>query len=332
MATSVLHVIEAGGGGVLTALNGWIHSATEFDHTIFMAKRIDSFSELVWPDNVEWIIASDGFLDMAISYRKLLKSNDFDLIHFHSSKAGLLRIFNPNAFVIYSPHCFAFERTGRKSPLNVFIYLIEKMLARTTQYFAVVSERERYLAQRLNPSAKVEIVSFNVVKWARSQPKNKIVAVGRICYQKNPMEFIEIVNMLRVRNAELDFVWIGDGDLESKQSLIRIGVRVTGWIEPSKLIDELKDAAVLLHTARWEGMPMVFAEALAGGIPMVVRNCKYLAHDSILEEIFVYDTRFEAVQECENILSNALLGNAKKFESGRVSYKVFLKKIADGVV
>lgn len=332
MNTSVLHVIEAGGGGVLTALNGWVRSATNIEHTIFMAKRVESFSELVWPNNVKWILASDGFLDMAIIFRKLLKRKDFDIIHFHSSKAGLLRIFSSNSVVIYSPHCFAFERTGREISWNVPIYLIEKLLARETPYFAVVSERERYLAQRLNPSAKVEIISFNVTKWARSKPKKKIVAVGRICYQKNPLEFIKIVNMLRIRNAELDIVWIGDGDLEFKRALVGCGVRVTGWVEPRNLINELKDAAVLLHTARWEGMPMVFAEALAGGIPIVVRNRKYLSGDSILREIFVYDTSFEAVQECENILSNALVNDSKQFESGRASYKGFLQNIIDGIV
>ena len=330
MATSILHVIEAGGGGVLTALNGWVRSAREFQHTIFMAKRIDSFSELDWPDNVDWIIASDGFLQMVISYRKILNKNKFDLIHFHSTKAGFLRILTPNVVTIYSPHCFAFERTGKKSALNALIYAIEKVLTRRTNHFAVVSERERYLAQRLNASAKVGIVIFNVANWVRSQPKMKIVAVGRLCYQKNPEEFVEIVNLLRKRNTELDFVWIGDGDLGYKQSLIGIGIRVTGWIEPSKLIEELKDAAVLLHTARWEGMPMVFAEALAGGIPMVVRNSKYLVNDSILEDIFVYETRFEAVQECEKILSDHLVRNSKQFDKGRVSYNTFLKKIIDG--
>ncbi len=332
MATSILHVCEAGGGGVLTALNGWIHSAREFDHTIFISRRSDSFSELVWPDNVEWIVASDGFFDMAIKYRKLLKGNEFDLIHFHSTKAGFLRIFNHNSVVIYSPHCFAFERNGRKGALNVFIYLIEKILARSTRFFAAVSERERYLALRLNSFAKVELVSFNVSKWVRSQPKSKIVSVGRLCYQKDPNEFIEIVNLLRMLNPKLEFVWIGDGDLKYRQSLTRNGVRVTGWIEPSKLIGELKDAALLLHTARWEGMPVVFAEALAGGIPLVVRYSKYLANDSILEEISFYETRFEAVQMCEDILSNDYVKNPKQYENARIPYNAFLKKIVDGWV
>ena len=74
---------------------------------------------------------------------------------------------------------------------------------------------------------------------------------------------------------------------------------------------------------------MVFAEALAGGIPLVVRKSKYLEGDSILREIFVYETSLEALQVCESILINSYKGNSSDFYSDRIPYSLFLEDIID---
>lgn len=324
---SILHVVEAGGGGVLTALNKWVNGSSEYNHTIFIAKRLESYSELHWPKNVNLVPAPNGFIPMFKYYKKLTKSGEFEVIHFHSTKAGLFRIFKSKSIIVYSPHCFAFERTGKKSILNPGIYVIEKILSRFTDYFAVVGEREKLLVKKLKPISDVELISFNVAKWKSSTAKDKIVVVGRICYQKNPRELAEIIYTLNTSLHGYDYVWIGDGDKKYKSHLLDVGVRITGWIKPKDVTEELKDAALMLHAARWEGMPMVFAEALAGGVPIVARYSKYLQGESQLENIHVYGDKNEAVKLCQEILYNKKRRYSKDIENNRILYSNFLNDI-----
>lgn len=324
---SILHVVEAGGGGVLTALNRWVNGSSEYTHTIFMAKRLESYSDLHWGKNVNWVPSPNGIIPMLKYYRKLIKSGEFDVIHFHSTKAGLFRIFKAKSIIVYSPHCFAFERTGKNSILNFGIYLIEKVLSTFTDFFAVVSEREKLLAKKLNPNSGVELISFNVSEWKSSKAKDKIVVIGRICYQKNPREIAEIIYRLSTSHHGYDYVWIGDGDKKYKSYLLDAGVRITGWIKPKEVTEELKDAAFMLHAARWEGMPMVFAEALAGGVPIVARNSKYLHGESKLESIHVYKDKNEAIKLCEEILYSKEREYSKDFEINRILYSNFLNDI-----
>lgn len=59
---------------------------------------------------------------------------------------------------------------------------------------------------------------------------------------------------------EIEFVWIGDGELKSR--LLADNIKVTGWVNKAKALDILNDTDIFLLTSLWEGLPMALLEAM----------------------------------------------------------------------
>jgi len=70
-------------------------------------------------------------------------------------------------------------------------------------------------------------------------------------------------------------MWVGDGERRFKVSLIQNGISVTGWLPRGEVIEVMRNALCLIHVAKWEGFPVVFGEAQAGGIPVIARKRNY---------------------------------------------------------
>ena len=92
--------------------------------------------------------------------------------------------------------------------------------------------------------------------------------MGRVRRQKDPDFFAAAARAAR----DLDWVWVGGGDEAGEGRLRAAGVRVTGWLERSAVLDELATADVYVHTAAWEGAPLSILEAARAGCPVVARK------------------------------------------------------------
>ncbi|QXQ09640.1 glycosyltransferase [Paeniglutamicibacter sp. Y32M11] len=269
---TVLHVSEAMGGGVHTAVSSWARVTPEIRH-IVLAKRRAGQSTSEWPTNV-WPLEIDGsLLDLFKSAKSMYKLTRPSAIHFHSSLAGLFRFSNfSGSKVIYSPHCFAFERTDVSILKRKIFRRIEILLANRST-FGAVSPHEIELARKLSHRAKIELIpNFAEIEFIRklnTRSRRKIVTVGRICAQKDPKFFSEVVRNLP---SDIEVIWVGDGDLESKKELESVGVTVTGWVDMKTVHSVVESAGVYVHTAAWEGSPLATLEAVACGTPVISRN------------------------------------------------------------
>src|SRR5262249_9227854 len=105
------------------------------------------------------------------------------------------------------------------------------------------------------------------------------VTVGMIAClkpQKAPLDFVEVAARVLERAPGTRFVLVGDGELrpavEAAIGARGVGDRVEllGWRRD--VPDLLRSFDLLLHTPRWEGLPRVFAEAMATGIPIVATS------------------------------------------------------------
>jgi glycosyltransferase involved in cell wall biosynthesis len=110
----------------------------------------------------------------------------------------------------------------------------------------------------------------------------RVTALGRICPQKDPEFFMEIVRIARRRGVDVDWTWIGDGDARLRAGLEGLGVTVTGWQDRAAALGFLASSHICLHTAAWEvGVPMTVLEAAGIGLPSVVRSLASIDGDRI---------------------------------------------------
>ncbi|MGC1481222.1 MAG: glycosyltransferase family 4 protein [Chthoniobacterales bacterium] len=115
---------------------------------------------------------------------------------------------------------------------------------------------------RLDPRPQIE---------RRDLPK--ILMVGRLSEQKNPVLGIEALSSCREYAWELNV--IGDGPLRGdvEQAVVSNGLvdRVTfdGWLDSEGVRARMSGADILLMTSRSEGLPMAAIEALNHGLAIV---------------------------------------------------------------
>ncbi|HZE88238.1 MAG TPA: glycosyltransferase family 4 protein [Verrucomicrobiae bacterium] len=207
------------------------------------------------------------------------------IVHTHSSKAGILgRLAAAGAAVpirIHSIHGWGFH-PEQPAPLRALLVAAERLAARRTTAFISVSEANVKQGESLGilDRRRARVVHSGI-RLGEFSPRpagtgSGDVVIGMVaCFkpQKAPIDFVEVAARVLAAEPGARFVLAGDGELrEAIESRIRekgIGGRVTllGWRRDVPALMRTFD--ILLHTSRWEGLPRVFAEAMATAIPVV---------------------------------------------------------------
>lgn len=289
----VLHVTDASSSGVLTAVTTIARQQSqdpEFDRILFAyVLRPDSPSHeeiaaLVGPDvDVErWSdqLSSRRLVDLCRRLLDRLRHEDFDVVHLHSSRAGLLGRWTALATrhrrrTIYSPHAFAFAYAHWSAPKRVVLWMLELIGLLAGRRLVLNSASEERVARRAFPWARTAVLpnAVDVTHLRRVprqlDPDHPLVAhIGRIAPAKAPELFAEVAALVREQLPQVRMRWLGEGDRALLRGPGDDLVDVTGWLPPAELHRQLGSTALLLFTSRGEGMPMAVLEAQAMGIPV----------------------------------------------------------------
>jgi glycosyltransferase involved in cell wall biosynthesis len=101
-----------------------------------------------------------------------------------------------------------------------------------------------------------------------------ILGVGRLVDQKRPFEFLRLAREIHARIPSTRFLWVGDGELaaqwQAESASYGLGqvIRCTGWCDD--VVPYLLAGDLLLHVAKFEGLPFAIVEAVAAGLPCAV--------------------------------------------------------------
>lgn len=222
-------------------------------------------------------ISPKNDLSSVLTLRKKIKQIKPDLIHLHSSKAGILgRIasFGLNSKVLYTPHGYSFLREDVSESKRNFFFLIEKYVQLFIPVQTVACGDQEYkMASKIDNKRSTLIFNgVNLESFAKYALKHNVNAQprigtsGRISIQKNPKLFNEIAKQF----PTYEFYWIGDGDL--KNELTEPNIVVTGWKTYDECIEILNSFDLFLSTSLWEGLPFNILEAMALKKPIITNN------------------------------------------------------------
>ncbi|WP_432472281.1 glycosyltransferase [Amphritea sp. HPY] len=278
----VLHLTEAFGGGVQTALISYVASSKglEVEHSLVARSRSaddtgESYSGLF--NRVD--ICSGSLLDFISMAKQAFCDIKPDVVHLHSSIAGFIfRFFNfGDAKLIYTPHCYAFERQDIGSAFSFVYRNLERFMISRIDVVAGCSQRECQLAEELGARETTYLNNYAVHEPdAVEEPPHplNVVTVGRVSPQKDPAYIATVLEHLKKLRADQDvhFTWVGGGDPELEQQLRSVGVEVTGMLSRDRVMEILANADLYLHTAAWEGMPLTLLEAAKLDRPILCRS------------------------------------------------------------
>jgi glycosyltransferase involved in cell wall biosynthesis len=140
-----------------------------------------------------------------------------------------------------------------------------------------------------------------------------VLGVGRLVEQKRPFAFLSLAKELRGYVPEAKFLWVGDGKLAAdwQESVARLGlggeVSCAGWQPDVQAYYSAAD--VLLHVAKFEGLPLAVVEAMASGLPCAVtRDLSSEVPFFTEENVLFVDCLDELAQKIRDPLTLARIG------------------------
>lgn len=203
-----------------------------------------------------------------------------DIIHLHSSKAGMLgRVAFPARKVVYTVHGFDSVRVANRK----FLFLEKMMQWRCKSIVAVSKYDEHGLnIEKINHNVTTiyngtftPAVCKDLLFTVPAKYKKTILCVARLSPQKNVKLFMDVAALL----PEYAFVWIGNQDsLEGNSD----NVFFLGNIPNAAMYSSIADLFVL--TSNYEGLPIVILEAMSLGKPIVASNVggiHEIVHDGV---------------------------------------------------
>jgi glycosyltransferase involved in cell wall biosynthesis len=277
----VLHVVQKFSSGVGSAIAQYTTSLPTAEHHLLSGTPVDAEGDLAEQSRfASTQLMTGGHLARIRRAREVVRDLRPDVVHAHSSHGGAyarLAVSRRARRLVYTPHCYAFERRDIPAPVRTAYRAIEALLALNTSAYAACATREwqlsawptrpapRYLVPNIAP------VAAEARRERRSGP-GLVAGGGRLSPQKDPAFFLAAVEELRRAVPGLRAVWLGDGDPADRRALEAAGIEVSGWLPRSVTLDRLATADLYLHSARWEGFPLMVAEAAALRVPTVVRR------------------------------------------------------------
>jgi glycosyltransferase involved in cell wall biosynthesis len=335
----VLHISETFVGGVYTYIKQLCNYTDTKDLQTFIVyssnrASIDTenlqkdFSKKTTFKQISMVREIDLTKD-CISLFKLIKEVRKikpDIIHVHSSKAGVLgriaSVFYSQAKLYYTPHGYSFIREDISENKRTIFKVIEKTITRIFGGTIIAcGDQEFKEANKIGAAILIrngvyidEVLNFK-------KPKvNSILTIGTsgsIYKPKNPELFNQIANKL----PEYEFLWIGDGEL--KHILTAKNIKITGWKTREETLQNVNNLDIFLSTSLWEGLPFSIIEALTLSKPIVSSNIlgnKTTIHQN--KNGFLCDTIEEFVQAI-NFLENEKSRTQFGHESFKISNELF---------
>lgn len=300
---------------------------------------------------------------------KIIKKDKPDIIHLHSTKAGILgKIAGAiyNVPTIYNAHGWSFTMNISNTKRKVYS-IIEKATSRFCTHIVNISEYEQQIAldYRIKDKKSMSVIynGIDINMYKRDIEKAKMIRkslninndsivigmVARLAEQKNPILFLDIAKRMLKENEKIKFVLIGDGELRNdvekyiEENSMNDSIIITGWVDNINEYINIFDIGLL--TSRWEGFGLAIVEYMANEIPVVASNVGgivniitnnvngYLVDDGEIEEyIKNINKLLKNPQKRYECINNGLKIARERFSINRVieeHYNLYDKIIKD---
>ena len=220
----------------------------------------------------------------------LRRRGPFDILHFHSTKAGFLGRIGLCRFAaatVYTPHAPLSMSPSISAAARFAVRALEVALSRRTSAVIAVCQQEAdHLIELGIAPAKVSVVRNGVPALSRREgvssrmrlgiPDGDVAIgyVGRLEAQKRLDLLLHAVSKLpeRVKDS-VRLVIVGGGSLESKLRALSVALGLEGRViwagEVERAETYMPAFDIFALTSDYEALPYVLLEALASGLPIV---------------------------------------------------------------
>ncbi|WP_328875199.1 glycosyltransferase family 4 protein [Streptomyces sp. NBC_00287] len=292
---SILHIAQSSDGGVATVVAGLVGGQCARGDRVVVAclpgSRLAARAAGAGAEVLAWEARrapGPWLLREVDALRGVVDSARPDVVHLHSSKAGLAgrMALRGRLPTVFQPHAWAFDAvTGL---LRLATVRWERTGARWTHRLVCVSEGERAQGEAAGVRAPYVVIPNGVDLdhfddpggSTRAAARRRLgvalsaplaVCVGRLCRQKGQDVLLGSWGGVVDRIPDVRLALVGDGpDREMLEERASAAVVFAGAVEDPR--DWYLAADLVVLPSRWEGMALAPLEAMAASRPVVVTD------------------------------------------------------------
>ena len=228
--------------------------------------------------------------------REILEDLSPDIVHTHSSKAGILareaarRARVP--IIVHTIHGMSFNRTQSRIVRGLYRYL-ERRAGKVTNAFISAADAmtDQAVAAGLGPRDRFTTIYSGMQtdlfaadpqrrcrvrdSWGVEDDAVVVGTIARLFDHKGYEEILKVMPVVVERVPRIRFVWVGDGANRQRyeRRLQQLGlsdrVYLTGLIAPEDVAAQIDGFDIVLHASQWEGLPRAIVQGLLAGKPAI---------------------------------------------------------------
>jgi glycosyltransferase involved in cell wall biosynthesis len=305
------HIAEglAAKGHQITVVTTWFHGEKEetLENNLRII-RLKCRRKLMFRSNpiemLSWIRETKKYL------RQGLKAGDYDLCMAHFAMPGgevaklLLKKFRIPYIIVSHGHDIPWFFPRQMFFYHLLTFPRIRSICRKAERIVLQSWEMKDNADRFTGSdhATKNIIIYNGCDTTIFRPDAekksevfKILFVGRLVRQKDPLTFLKAVKLFSEKFPEFMVHILGDGPLRRKMEKfvtdngLEERVRFAGWVDKGRMLEECQSAHIKVSPSLVEGMSVAVMESLACGqyiITTPVSENKRVIRESVSGEIF----------------------------------------------
>ncbi len=244
-----------------------------------------------------------------------IRAESPDLVHAHTSKAGLLARLaarHTRTPAVFTAHTWSFA-DGVSRRRRWFAVPLERLAAGLGGKIISVSQANMDMALRRSISRPDSIVRIwngvpDVALRATPGAGNPLtlIMIARFVEQKDHLLLIEALRLIK---GNWRLLLVGEGPLRPavEQAISAAGLsdRVECSGDRSDIAELLAAADLFVLATKWEGLPLSILEAMRAGLPVIATNVGGVS-EAVTNGITGYLTRLGDVEDMRNRLSEVL--------------------------
>lgn len=225
---------------------------------------------------------------------RLMRDQDYVIVHTHSSKAGILGRWAAKLagvpIIVHTVHGWAYHDRQHRFVRAFYIWL-ERLTLPITDIMIVVSPTDRIkgLEDSIGHAKHYRLIRSGIeldrfghpqvsreetrVRWGIPENATVVGTVTRLSPQKAPMDFVKSAANIARCHPDVYFMMIGDGPLRQDVERYADDLGISHHLVLTGLrrdIPELMAAFdIFVLSSLWEGLPRVLPQAMAASLPIV---------------------------------------------------------------
>ena len=269
--------------------------------------------------------------------KKYLKQLKPDIVHCHSSKAGLLGRLAAKSLslpVVFTAHGWAFTEGISHRKQKIYAK-IEKFLINFSDHIITVSEFDRLYGFKFGVGSPEKVTTVhNGIPNQDSKFKEvkeidepcKVIMVARFDDQKDQITLIQALGLLKNKNWVMEFIGSGPTLEYCKQEANELGLKdkVKFLGQQRNVKDFLNESDIFVLSTNYEGFPLTILEAMRAKLPVIATDVGG-NNESIIDKETGFLTKKNDVYDLSKALSTLIDDRGLALNMGECGYNRFIE-------